>query len=109
MTYSVGALIACVAILGNMEKVALVLFALYFLDFLLPIRAGLKVEAFAKVNPDSSLEMPYGDRLKDVYDSAHIAIYVLKKLKKKVYESDVVLFILGCETCLSLIVLPWVL
>jgi UDP-N-acetylglucosamine--dolichyl-phosphate N-acetylglucosaminephosphotransferase len=109
MTYSVGALIACVAILGNMEKVALVLFALYFLDFLLPIRAGLKVEAFAKVNPDSSLEMPYGDRLKDVYDSAHIAIYVLKKLKKKVYETDVVLFILGCETCLSLIVLPWVL
>jgi UDP-N-acetylglucosamine--dolichyl-phosphate N-acetylglucosaminephosphotransferase len=109
MTYSVGALIACVAILGNMEKVALVLFGLYFLDFLLPLRAGLKVEAFAKANPDNSLEMPYGNRLKDVYDSGHLAIYILKKVKKKVYERDVVLFILGCEASLSLVVLLWVL
>ncbi|MFQ5800290.1 MAG: glycosyltransferase 4 family protein, partial [Candidatus Hydrothermarchaeales archaeon] len=89
MTYSVGALIACVAIFGNMEKIALLLFIPYFLDFLLPLRKGLKVEAFGKSSPDGSLEMPY----EGIYDMAHFAIFALKKVKHSVYERDVVIFI----------------
>ncbi len=105
LTYSVGALIASVAILGNMEKIALILFLPYFLDFLLPLRKKLKVEAFAKVNADSSLEMPYDG----IYDMAHLALFVLKKVKKKVYEREVVLFILAVEICIALLALIWVL
>ena len=69
LTYSVGALIACVAILGNMQKFALILFIPYFIDFILPMRKWLRVEAFAKVNDDGSLEQPY-DKL---YDSTHVS------------------------------------
>ncbi len=104
-TYSIGALIACVAILGNMEKIAVVLFLPYILDFILPLRKKFKVEAFAKVNRDRSLDMPYDG----IYDIAHLAIFTLKKFKKNVYERDVVLFILMIEICLVLWVsLIWV-
>lgn len=109
MSYSVGALIAVVAILGNMEKIAVILFLPYFVDFLLPLRKKMNVEAFGKPNPDNSLEMPYGDSLRDVYDSAHLAIYLLKKGKRKVYESNVTLLILGFEAILGILVLMWVL
>jgi UDP-N-acetylglucosamine--dolichyl-phosphate N-acetylglucosaminephosphotransferase len=107
MTYSVGALIACVAIFGNMEKIAVVLFIPYIIDFFLPLRAGLNVEAFAKPNKDNSLEMPYGDSWQDIYDSTHLALFVLKKIKTKVYEKDVVTFILLAELFIALAVILW--
>jgi UDP-N-acetylglucosamine--dolichyl-phosphate N-acetylglucosaminephosphotransferase len=97
MTYPIGAFIAVCAMLGRVEKYALILFIPYFLDFILPLRKGMKVEAFAKVNDDGSFEPPY----QAVYDTTHIAIRVLKKLKKKVYEKDVVLLILGFELLLA--------
>ncbi|MFH0956484.1 MAG: glycosyltransferase 4 family protein [Candidatus Aenigmatarchaeota archaeon] len=105
MTYSIGAMIACVAILGNMEKYALILFIPYIFDALMFIRFrfvdGLKgVEAFAKVGPDGSLSMPN----RKVYDFTHLALKVMGKMKKKVYERDVVLFVLGSEAALSVAV-----
>jgi len=103
LTYSVGALIACVAILGNMEKFAVLLFLPYFADFVLPLRAKMKVEAYAKVNRDNSLDLPYDK----IYDVAHLAILALKKTKGKVYEKDVVLFILSIEAFLGTLVFLW--
>ena len=103
LTYSVGALIACVAILGNMEKFAVVLFLPYFADFVLPLRARMRVEAYANVRKDNSLDMPYSR----VYDVTHVAIYVLKKIKGKVYEKDVVLAILLIEILLGVLVFVW--
>jgi len=103
LTYSVGALIACVAILGNMERIAVFLFIPYFLDFFLPLRARFKTEAFASVNEDNSLEMPYKKDYHGIYDMAHLAIYLLKKIKSKVYERDVVLFLLLIEAMVAII------
>jgi len=97
MTYSVGALVACIAILGNMEKIAVLLFIPYVVDFILPLRKKLNVEAFAKVNSDGSLDMPYDK----IYDTSHLAINLLKKVKSRVYERDVVLFILGIEVIIA--------
>jgi len=104
MTYSVGTLISCVAILGNLEWVAVVLFLPYFLDLLLPLRANLKVDAFAKPNRDGTIDMPYGDKIKHVYDITHLTIYALKKIKTKIYEVDVVISILLCEIVIATII-----
>ncbi len=95
-SYAIGALIATLAILGNMERIALWLFIPYFIEILLYFRARAidkkgDVQAFAKPNKDGSLELPY----KHLYDTTHIAIWVLKRVKDKVYERDVVLFIIG--------------
>jgi len=57
MTYSVGALIAIVAILGNIEKFALFLFIPYFLEFILKARGKFKKESFAEVQEDGSLKL----------------------------------------------------
>jgi UDP-N-acetylglucosamine--dolichyl-phosphate N-acetylglucosaminephosphotransferase len=94
-TYAIGALIATLAILGNMERIAVWLFVPYFLEILLYLRARVidrmgDVQAFAKPNNDGSLEMPY----KHIYDTTHLAIWVLKRMKGKVYERDVVLFLI---------------
>lgn len=99
MTYPIGAFIAICAILSRVEKFALILFIPYFLDFILPLRKKMKVEAFAKVNPDGSFEPPYTK----IYDITHLVIYILRKFRKKVYEKDVVLFILGFELLIAIL------
>ncbi len=101
MTYSVGALIASVAIFGNMEKIALILFIPYYLDFLLPLRKKLKVEAFGKAEKDGSLSMPYDG----IYDMGHFAIYVLARVKEKVYEKEVTLLLILIELFISILIL----
>ncbi len=103
LTYGVGAFIACMAILGNMEKLAVTIFLPYYFDFLLPLRKRFKTEAFAKVKKDNSLDLPYDG----IYDVTHFAIWFLKRIKKKVYEKDVVVFILLLEAiiCLAALIL----
>ena len=102
-SYSIGALIAALAILGNMERIALWLFMPYFLEILLYLRARVvdrmgDVQAFAKVNNDGSLELPY----EHIYDTTHLAIWVLKRVKDKVYEKDVVLFLIAVEALIAI-------
>ncbi|MCJ7613350.1 glycosyl transferase family 4 [Candidatus Bathyarchaeota archaeon] len=101
-SYSIGALIATLAILGNMERIAIWLFIPYFLDIVLYFRARVidkmgDVQAFAKPNEDGSLEMPY----KKIYDTTHLALWVLKRVKAKVYERDVVLCVIGFQVLVA--------
>ena len=101
MTYSIGALIAIIAIMGDVERIALIIFIPYFLEFILKLRGKLKKESFAKVLEDSSLEQPY----EKIYGLEHLTIRILKKLKKKVYEKDVVYTILLTESILCTLVI----
>jgi UDP-N-acetylglucosamine--dolichyl-phosphate N-acetylglucosaminephosphotransferase len=91
LTYTLGALIAGIAILGNIEKIAAFFFIPYILETCLKVRGKLKKESFSKVNKDGSLELPY----EKIYGLEHLAILILKKFKKskKVYEKEVVLLI----------------
>ena len=91
LTYSVGALMATIAIMGNIEKIAIFFFIPYIIETILKSRGKLKKQSFAKVNPDGSLEVPY----EKIYGLEHLAILILKKVKpsKKVYETDVVYLI----------------
>jgi UDP-N-acetylglucosamine--dolichyl-phosphate N-acetylglucosaminephosphotransferase len=105
LTYSVGALIATIAILGNIEKIAVFFFIPYILETGLKLRGKLKKESFAEVEKDGSLKMPY----KKVYGLEHLVIYILKKIKpsKKVYEKEVVHVINGFQ--IFIIILGFVL
>lgn len=91
LTYSVGALIAIIAILGNIEKIAVFFFIPYIIETGLKLRGNLKKESFVKVNTDGSLDVPY----RKFYSLGHIAVYLLKKIKKdkKVYEKEIVFMI----------------
>jgi len=101
MTYTIGALIACIAILGNIEKIALFFFIPYILETLLKLRGGLKKHSFAKVREDGGLEMPYSK----IYGLEHLSIYILNKLKKgrKVREKEVV-WLIHCFQIIIIII-----
>jgi UDP-N-acetylglucosamine--dolichyl-phosphate N-acetylglucosaminephosphotransferase len=101
LTYSIGALIASIAILGDIEKIAVIFFIPYIMEAVLKTRGKWVKESFAKLNKDGSLEMPY----KKIYGLEHLAILILKKYKpsKKVYETDVVYLINGFQIVIILI------
>jgi len=75
MTYSVGALIAGMAILGNFEKIAIVVFIPYIIEVILKLRGGLKKHSFGIPDKNGKLKMPYNK----VYGLEHLAIKVLNK------------------------------
>ncbi len=91
LTYSIGSMIALITILGNIEKIAVFFFIPYIIETGLKSRGKLKKESFAKVKEDGSLDMPY----EKIYGLEHLAIYLLKKIKKsgKAYEKEVVYLI----------------
>ena len=99
LTYSVGALIASMAILGNFEKIAVFIFIPYILETILKIRGGLKKQSFGIPNEDRSLNLPYNK----IYGLTHLSLFILKKLKKKVYEKDVVYLIFGFQIIICLL------
>src|SRR3989344_6615845 len=89
LTYPIGALIACLAILGNIEKIAVFFFIPYIIETILKTRGKLRKESFLKLNSDGSLDKPY-DKF---YGLGHVAVATLKKIKNKVYEREVVYLI----------------
>ncbi|MBT3406678.1 glycosyl transferase family 4 [Candidatus Woesearchaeota archaeon] len=97
MTYSVGALIGIVAILGNIEKYALIMFIPYFFEFVLKARGKMQKESFADRNVDGSLR----NRYDKFYGLEHVAIALLSKLRIKPYEWRVVWSIVSVEILLA--------
>ncbi len=101
LTYSIGALIACMAILGNFEKIAVFIFIPYILETFLKVRGKLKKQSFGIPQKDGSLEMPYAK----IYGLEHLAIKILKKIKGKAFERDVVYLIFAFQIFLCLLAL----
>lgn len=101
LTYPVGGMIAIMAILGNMERIALFFFIPYIIEVVLKIRGKLKKQSFGKPNKDGSLELSYNK----IYGLEHFSIWFLKKINKqgKVYEKDVVYFIHAIQLAVIII------
>lgn len=68
LDYIVGTMIGCIAIVGNIEKFALLLFAPWFLELLLKARSGFKAENFGILQKDGSVK----PRSEKVYSIFHI-------------------------------------
>lgn len=97
LTYPIGAIVAIVAIIGNMEKSAVMLFFLYYIEFLLKARGKLRPKWTAKLLDDGSL----GVREK-IYSIPHIVILLLRKIKGRAYEYEVVLVVLFFQAIIAL-------
>jgi UDP-N-acetylglucosamine--dolichyl-phosphate N-acetylglucosaminephosphotransferase len=93
LTWSIGALIAIMAILGNFEKIALFIFIPYIIETILKVRGRLKKQSFGIPANDNSLKIPY----EKIYGLTHLSMLVLSRMKKKIYEKDVVYFIFGIQ------------
>jgi len=96
LTYAVGALIACVAILGNMERIAVFLFAPYFIELVIKAKNKFKTECFGIPQKDGSLKPP-----KKIGSLTHILLKFVKSEKGVVYS------LLAIEILLAFLVLLW--
>lgn len=103
LTYPVGALIGTIAILGNIEKIALFFFIPYIIEFILKARGKLEKESFSEVQKDGSLKVKEG-----IYGLEHVAIWLLRKIKGKAYEWEVPLVINGFQILIIVIGFLWV-
>ena len=102
LTYCVGALIGAMAILGNFERIALVVFIPYIVEMVLKVLGGMKPprkQSFGIPQKDGSLKLPYPK----IYSLTHLAIWTLSKFKNKVYENDVVYFVYAIQIIFILI------
>jgi UDP-N-acetylmuramyl pentapeptide phosphotransferase/UDP-N-acetylglucosamine-1-phosphate transferase len=108
-TYGIGAFYASLAIYWNFEKYAILSFTLYFVELLLFIRGllnGVYKENFGKVQSDGSLIPPY----EKSYSITHLAIKIVRKVKGKCFEPDVVktiaiMQLLVCVSSLAIVFL----
>lgn len=101
LTYTVGAFIAIVAIIGNMEKIAVVLFIPYFIEFILKLRHRFKTENFGVPQKDGTLRLSCVEGQNQIFSFTHIVIKILLKINKKsATERNVVRSIWGIELIL---------
>jgi UDP-N-acetylglucosamine--dolichyl-phosphate N-acetylglucosaminephosphotransferase len=103
LTYPLGAMIGVFAILGNNERVALFVFIPFIIEGILKLRSRLKAENFGIPKKDGSLDCRYEKN----YSLTHVAIRVLKAIKGRATEKDVVYLILAFELILVVIALAW--
>jgi len=85
-TYSSGAFLGAIAIFADLEKVLVILFIPFAIEFFLKLRGRFKKESFGKLLEDGSLDRRY----EKFYGLEHIAIYILRKLFAKASERGVV-------------------
>jgi len=85
LTYSVGALIGIVAVVGNLLPVLLILFVPYIIEFFLKLRGMMQKESFAKVQKDGFLTLKYPK----LYGMEHAMVWFWQKIRGKASESNV--------------------
>lgn len=102
LTYGLGAYYASLVILGNFEKFGLMLFTLYFIEFLLFIRGltnGVYKENFGKLSSDGKLLPPYNKS----YSLTHLAIKIQVKIRGYATEKGVVYTILSIQAIIGIL------
>lgn len=87
LCYAIGAVVATIAILGNIERFALLCFTPWFIELLLKARSKFKAESFGKLRKDGSLQAPY----EKCYSLTH-CIMKLGKFKEKEIVSILIFF-----------------
>jgi UDP-N-acetylglucosamine--dolichyl-phosphate N-acetylglucosaminephosphotransferase len=98
LTYPLGATIAIVAILADLERFALILFFPYYIELIFKARGNFKPEWTGEVLKDGTLAVR--DR---IFSVPHLAILVLRKIRGSAKENEVVILILALEMLVAFI------
>ena len=100
LRYPLGALIACIAIMGNLEKAAVILFIPYFIELIIKAKNKLNTECFLIPNKDGSV-----DTGKKIGSLTHLILKLIKKFKSNVYEYEIVFAFWVLEIMLAMVVI----
>jgi UDP-N-acetylglucosamine--dolichyl-phosphate N-acetylglucosaminephosphotransferase len=95
LTYLLGSIVASGVIVGNMEKVGVIVLLPFIIEFFLKARARFKASCLGKLRKDGRLDPPYG---KEIYSLTHVIMNL-----GKFYEYQVTLILIFIVLIFSLI------
>ena len=81
LTYLLGSIVASGVIVGNMERIGIVMMTPFGVEFLLKLRAGFKASCLGKLREDGRLDPPYGRK---IYSLTHLIMNLGKFTEKEV-------------------------
>ena len=81
LTYLLGAVVASGVIVGNMEKVGLIVLMPFVIELVLKLRSKLKASCLGKLRADGRLDPPYGRK---IYSITHIIMNIRPMTEKQV-------------------------
>jgi len=81
LTYLLGALIASGVIVGNMERIGLVLMTPFFIEFFLKSMSKFKAVSLGRLRPDGTIENIYGRR---VYSLTHAIMNINRFTERQI-------------------------
>lgn len=81
LTYLLGAIVASGVIVGNMEKIGIIVMIPFIIEFILKLRSKLKASCLGKLREDGKLDPPYG---KKIYSLTHIIMNIKPLTEKQV-------------------------
>ncbi len=97
--YTVGAAIAVIAIIGNMQKFAIYIFAPWIIEFLLKVRSKFSAENYGILQRDGSLKSKY----KEVFSITHLVMksgnFKENQISKIIIASEIII----CSAALVLL------
>jgi len=96
LTYLLGSIVASGVIVGNMEKVGVIVLTPFIIEFFLKARARFKASCLGKLRKDGRLDPPYG---KEIYSLTHVIMNL-----GKFYEYQVTLILILIVSIFSLII-----
>ena len=96
LTYLLGAVLVCIAVLGNMEKAALIASVPFFIEFVLKARSRFKAESYGYW---------YNGKIKSFYDKIYSIPHILT-IKGKYTEKQITYFLIFVELVFSSLI--WV-
>jgi len=98
LTYLLGATIACVAIIGNIEKAAIIVSLPFFIEFILKARGRFKKQSYGRANADGTIT--------SLYDKIYSLPHLLTN-NRRVKEKTIVFSMMALSFISS--ILLWVL
>jgi len=84
LTYLLGAVVASGLIIGNMEKIGIIVMSPFILEFLLKLMSRFKASCLGILRRDGKLDPPYG---KKIYSLTHLVMNITPMTEKQVTMS----------------------
>jgi len=91
LTYLLGAVVVSSLVIGNMEKIGIIIIIPFVLEFLLKLRSKFSVTCLGKIRQDGKLDPPYG---KKIYSLTHVVMNIKTMTETQVTISLIIIQII---------------
>jgi len=91
LTYLLGAVVVSSVVIGNMEKIGIIIMIPFILEFLLKLRSKFNATCLGKLRHDGKLDPPYG---KKIYSLTHLVMNIKPMTETQVTVSLIIIQII---------------